>query len=1231
MSRWVGYAIAALLAAGLVLAGHVYDETYFYRDVHVGTFQAISNITVGFTNGGTWATGTNHVVYYRLSGTNGAGRIPVSAVVTADWTATAESNAVVLRWHRYDGIWAVVIERSFDATNWTNWTAVSGGSTQFVDYGTGSWNSTVFTSTYALVPTPVFDIPFEATNLPLDGLQDVGCAGAQTGDVLRYDGAAWTNTPETSLPAYPIATDVQARVAVIETDRLSLAEGGTVEGPVTAEWAEVRQLLVGEYGSDDGRVGFHCAYAPDAIAWLKADYANSAPRLFYSPNSNDWYEIHTDGSTNIDAATIAGHPWNDIQALGNTFLRWRTWTEEITDTISNRAAATGWDTNTMDLLVDDTNGVYFPWTGSVTQRWVKWNTNCWLATTNITCLSVWNSRGYNCRGGVLITRKHFINASHYALVPGDYVVWMDCDNTPWTGVVSKSANLGDDVQLYELDSEAPDSIAVAYIWNDTMRKWIPRGMSGTWAVVVNSEKRAGIAEMKSWETIGDSGTPFFIPMQAGDSGHPCFVMGDDGQLHLQFCFSYPSGGDCALIDKYSTIVSQLQAWGATDLPAFYEPIHRRNPIPLSPQWFHAQNPFPADGDWYSLATADGSNWLWTRTWSEIYATRDMVATGLWRSFHVVDTGAVTESIYLNPDMTNEAEHWATSGDVQRWRYPGGGVHVCSLSGSAGSVWPSNSVDLQYAGVYHLRIPMSVSQYADTGAASFVISFGGWSTNITIGSNEFNQAYPYNHWDGVLDTHVTALDDGDIYISMAVTSADAFVYDCYVQQVTGGTAQVAGDINCGGDIRCSTSRMTECRSDWLFADKAQITHFDSPSITGSLWGGISIRQQASTFTVFTNVFQFTYCYEGSSYPRPVMRWWRSVYTNAQLVPQTMALIWSGNLWKIEGAALYAPSARIDRVVSTATVEKLSSDLLDGRDWTTCVIKLDRIHITNDAPNGDVKVLASTDGTNGFWRDPGGGGGVSTNAENHWGATQHFDVGFTVGVTTLVEGLNAQYLHGHPWTDFLTNESDPVWNADKTGYYTKVESDARFATGTPVYTESDPVFANYSNAIVWDGDAAGGCLTGTYPNPQLATAVVGLVQMDLTNSYDSGIRYLGTTDGTKMALLEAAGGGSSATNQHALSASNVAGTWTIDYDAGAFQRVNITGEVTNVTVTGAAAAEFAELTLVVANPSVYPITWPTSNWFWMEGTAPKSTTNGWDVYTLWTYSNVTWIGRAGGSDQ
>jgi hypothetical protein len=87
---------------------------------------------------------------------------------------------------------------------------------------------------------------------------------------------------------------------------------------------------------------------------------------------------------------------------------------------------------------------------------------------------------------------------------------------------------------------------------------------------------------------------------------------------------------------------------------------------------------------------------------------------------------------------------------------------------------------------------------------------------------------------------------------------------------------------------------------------------------------------------------------------------------------------------------------------------------------------------------------------------------------------------------------------PWTNLLAGlatgtpvyaESDPVWAAASNGYYTKVQSDARFATGTPLYAESDPVYGgsaaaaitagmtqNWTAAYGWGNHAAAGYIAG-----------------------------------------------------------------------------------------------------------------------------------------------------------
>lgn len=48
----------------------------------------------------------------------------------------------------------------------------------------------------------------------------------------------------------------------------------------------------------------------------------------------------------------------------------------------------------------------------------------------------------------------------------------------------------------------------------------------------------------------------------------------------------------------------------------------------------------------------------------------------------------------------------------------------------------------------------------------------------------------------------------------------------------------------------------------------------------------------------------------------------------------------------------------------------------------------------------------------------------------------------------------------WTRFqtgITQETDPIWGQASNLYYTKTQSDAKFATGAPVYVESDPFYS------------------------------------------------------------------------------------------------------------------------------------------------------------------------------
>ena len=62
--------------------------------------------------------------------------------------------------------------------------------------------------------------------------------------------------------------------------------------------------------------------------------------------------------------------------------------------------------------------------------------------------------------------------------------------------------------------------------------------------------------------------------------------------------------------------------------------------------------------------------------------------------------------------------------------------------------------------------------------------------------------------------------------------------------------------------------------------------------------------------------------------------------------------------------------------------------------------------------------------------------------------------------------------HGAAGYLTSytETDPLWSAASNAYYTVAQADAAFATGTPVYVESDPVFSTSVAAGITSSETA-----------------------------------------------------------------------------------------------------------------------------------------------------------------
>lgn len=124
------------------------------------------------------------------------------------------------------------------------------------------------------------------------------------------------------------------------------------------------------------------------------------------------------------------------------------------------------------------------------------------------------------------------------------------------------------------------------------------------------------------------------------------------------------------------------------------------------------------------------------------------------------------------------------------------------------------------------------------------------------------------------------------------------------------------------------------------------------------------------------------------------------------------------------------------------------------------------------------------------------------------------------------------------------------------------------------------------------------------------------------------WIGNTN--LLTLISGGGGGGASTNQTVPAAiGSIGGAWTINYSAGAVQYMTVTSAVTSATITGLMAGASGELTLYVANPTMYSVTWPASGFAWLNGNVGTFTTNGWDRFILTTFSNATTAARIGGS--
>jgi hypothetical protein len=155
MKRFCAIALIMLAGAGAAVAGKITGKTVFMDDVSLGSWGAITTGTAAATTGGYYTSLVTN--WYRLSGTNFKGRLPVSSDITlvVSGNTNGTTNAVQLAFEPYAGVESYVVVKSFDAgSTWTNWLALSPSATNWTDTGSNSWTHSNFTNLFSLIPAP---------------------------------------------------------------------------------------------------------------------------------------------------------------------------------------------------------------------------------------------------------------------------------------------------------------------------------------------------------------------------------------------------------------------------------------------------------------------------------------------------------------------------------------------------------------------------------------------------------------------------------------------------------------------------------------------------------------------------------------------------------------------------------------------------------------------------------------------------------------------------------------------------------------------------------------------------------------------------------------------------------------------------------------------------------------------------------------------------------------------
>lgn len=196
------------------------------------------------------------------------------------------------------------------------------------------------------------------------------------------------------------------------------------------------------------------------------------------------------------------------------------------------------------------------------------NRNSWVADLDTTPISPWNSHGGNFMAGTLVSPRHIVYATHYAMPVGTKIRFVAKDNSVVERTITNAIRpqytgmYFPDITVAVLDSDVPESIGFAKILPDDWGKYIAERPNMP-CLALDQEEKALVTNLVYLNDYAAFHTPdsqpansFFESIVTGDSGNPAFMV-IDNQLVLLTVWTFGGGGSGTSLAHQKAQINQM--------------------------------------------------------------------------------------------------------------------------------------------------------------------------------------------------------------------------------------------------------------------------------------------------------------------------------------------------------------------------------------------------------------------------------------------------------------------------------------------------------------------------------------------------------------------------------------------------------------------------------------------------------------------------------------------------